>query len=127
MKTLAALLVVGFALSAQAADYGVKTRFARGRALVFPDCELVFTGTRKVASSVYPRGFLYYDFKAASGGKTAEVSWSSGTGDIGPEFFEVNGKKFVIELSHSDAFKGWLKEDELVLWREGEFRKIKKP
>lgn len=128
MKTLLLFFtMMAMAGTALAADYGAKVRFAKGMALVFPDCELTFTGTRKVSSSVYPRGFLHYDFKAASGAKTADVSWSSGTGDIGPQFFEVNGKKFVLELSHSDAFKGWLKEDELVLWREGDFRKIRKP
>lgn len=117
------MTVVGTAL---AADYGTRVQFARGKALAFPDCELTFTGTRKVSSAVFPRGFVYYDFHAASGGKTAEVSWSSGTGDIGPQAFAVNGKKFVLELSRSEAFKGWLKEDELVLWREGDFRKIQK-
>jgi hypothetical protein len=112
--------------AAFAADYGKKERFAKGKALVFPDCELVFTGTRRVSSSAYPRGFLYYDFEARSGGQTKEVSWSSGTGDVGPEFFAVNGRKFVLELGSSAAFKGWLKDDELVLWREADFRKLKK-
>ena len=126
MKTLTVLFLL-LAVTVQAADYGVKTRFAKGKALTFPDCELVFAGTRKVSSPVYPRGFLFYDFKVASGGKSVDVSWSSGTGDIGPRTFDVNGKKFILELSKSDAFKGWLKDDELVLWREGDFRKIQKP
>ena len=126
MKTLAALILFAFVVSATAADYGVKTRDQKGKALVFPDCELTFTGTRRVSSSTYPRGFLYYDFEARSGGKTKEVSWSSGTGDIGPEFFEVNGRKFVLELSSSAAFKGWMKDNELVLWREADFQKLKK-
>lgn len=127
MKTLLLFLTaLAMAGTACAADYGTKVRFARGKALVFPDCELTFTGTRKVSSGTYPRGFVFYDFQAAAGGKTADVSWSSGTGDIGPRFFQVDGKKFVLELSASEAFKGWLKEDELVLWREGDFRKNKK-
>lgn len=117
------LLVAGSCL---AADYGKKELFAKGKALVFPDCELTFTGTRRVSSANFPRGFLYYDFEAKSEGKTKSVSWSGGTGDIGPEFFEVNGRKFVLELSASAAFKGFMKDNELVLWREGDFRKIKK-
>lgn len=121
---LLSLLLVGG--SGFAADYGKKEHFAKGKALVFPDCELTFTGTRRVSSGNFPRGFLYYDFEARSGGKTKSVNWSSGTGDIGPEFFEVNGRKFVLELSSSAAFKGFMKDNELVLWREGDFRKLKK-
>lgn len=127
MRFLAALLT-GMALTASglAADYGKKERFAKGTALDFPDCQLVFSGTRRVSSATYPRGFLYYDFEARSGGKTKAVSWSAGTGDIGPEFFEVNGRKFVLELSSSVAFKGGMKDNELVLWREGDFQKLRK-
>jgi hypothetical protein len=127
MKLLLALFSLLTALgSCLAADYGKKEQFAKGKVLTFPDCELTFTGTTRVTSSTYPRGFLYYDFEAKSGGKSKAVSWSSGTGDIGPEFFEVNGRKFVLELSSSAAFKGFLKTDELVLWREGDFQKLKK-
>lgn len=128
MKSLLVFLaVVLWAGTACAEEYGVRVRFAKDRVLTFPDCELTFLGTRKVSSKVFPRGVLFYDFKAASGGKSVDVSWSSGTGDIGPRTFDVNGKKFVLELSKSDAFKGWLKDDELVLWREWDFRKIRQP
>lgn len=126
MKSLAAVLLLALAFSAPAADYGVKTRFQKGKPLVFPDCELVFIGTRHVSSDVYPRGFLHYDFKARSGKKTADVSWSPGTGLIGPLFFKVNGETFVLELKGSASFKGWMKEDELVLWKKEEFEKIKR-
>jgi hypothetical protein len=127
MKTLLVLSsLLAMAGSGLAADYGKKEHFTKGKALAFPDCEFTFTGTRRVSSPAYPRGFLYYDFEARSGGKTKAVSWSSGTGDIGPESFEVNGRKFVLELSSSAAFKGWMKDDELVLWRESDFRKLKK-
>jgi hypothetical protein len=125
MKTLAAIFLLALALSAGAADYGVKTRFQQGKTLTFPDCQLVFTGTRHVASDVYPRGFLNYDFKVKSGGKTKDVSWSPGTGLVVPRFFKVNGKDFALELKGSAAFKGWMKEDELVLWKKADFDKIK--
>ncbi len=124
MKTAFLLLAVMImAGTAFAADYGAMVRFVQGKTLTFPDCELTFTGTRKVSSKSYPRGFVYYDFNVSSGGKTTDVSWSSGTGDIGPEFFQVNGKKFVLELSHSEALKSRLKNEELVLWRQADFRK----
>jgi hypothetical protein len=126
MKPLAVLFLLAFAFPVQAADYGAKTQFKKGEPLVFPDLQVVFTGTRRVSSSTYPRGFIFYDFEARAGGKTKQVSWSSGAGDIGPEFFEVDGRKFVLELAASSAFKGRLKDNELVLWREGDFRKFGK-
>lgn len=126
MKSVLVLFSLLLAASGFAADYGKKEIFAKGKTLVFPDCELTFTGTRTVNSPNFPRGFVYYDFEAKSGGKARTVSWSSGTGDIGPEFFEVNGRKYVLELSSSAAFKGWMKGNELVLWREGDFRKVKR-
>ncbi len=125
MKSLAALIIV-FALSASAADYGEKTRFEKGRPLTFPDCELVFQGTRKVSSPVYTRGFVNYDFQARAGGKTADVSWSEGTGLIAPKLFTINGEKFVLELKGSKAFKGWLKDNELVLWKQADFEKLQR-
>jgi hypothetical protein len=126
MKTLAAVLILALVLSAEAADYGVKTRFQKGAALTFPECELVFTGTRHVTTPNFPRGFLFYDFEVRSGGRSKTVSWSGGTGDIGPVFLEVDGRKFVLELGASMTGKGRLKDNELVLWREGDFRKLRK-
>ncbi len=128
MKTLLflVLLMLGI-LSVSAADYGKKVSFSKGAALVFPDCDLTFTGTRTVASPVYPRGFLFYDFAVKSGGKTGTVSWTSGTGEIGPQVFELNGKRFVLELGASKAFQGWLKQDQLVLWQVAQYEKVKRP
>lgn len=114
------------AATAFGADYGQRVSYKKGQTLAFPDAELTFLGSRRVASAVYPRGFLYYDFKAASHGATKDISWSGGTGEIGPLSFEVDGKKFVLELKHSDAFKGWLKDDELVFWTQAGFEALKK-
>jgi hypothetical protein len=44
------------------------------------------------------------------------VSWSSGTGDIGPALFRVGSKQFALELSRSDKL-GPLKANELVISR----------
>lgn len=93
---------------------------------MFPDAELTFLGKRQVASAVYPRGFLYYDFKATSNGASKELSWTGGTGEIGPLYFAVGGRKFVLELKHSEAFKGWMKDDECVLWTQAGFEALKK-
>ena len=47
------------------------------------------------------------------------VSWSSGTGDIGPVEFEIGDKRFLLELRHSDEL-GKLNENELVIWKSGD-------
>lgn len=125
MKTLTVLFALALSLAAHAADYGVKTRFQKDKPLVYPDCELTFTGTWRQDSPMFPRGFLCYDFKARSGGKTNTVTWSAGTGLVEPKFFRVNGLDFVLELKGSRSFKGWMKDNELVLWKEADFAKIK--
>lgn len=104
--------------AAHAEDYGRKVKFAKGRTLVFPDCELTYAGERKVAHPAFKPGFTYYDFTVKSGGQTKTVSWSSGTGLIDAADFEIAGKKFFLELRGSQAFKGWLKDNELVLWKD---------
>lgn len=105
-------------LTSAASDYGRKVEFAKGKVLVFPDCELVFLGTRKVNSPVFKPGYTYYDFHAIARVETKAVCWSSGTGDIGPAFFRIGGKAFLLELNASEVFKGYLKDNELVLWRD---------
>lgn len=101
--------------SSGAAAYGTKVRFSKGTALTFPDFELTYQGRRHVATPRFPRGFNYEDFTVSRGGKSITVSWSSGTGDIGPQLFDFDGHHFTLELRHADRFKGWLKEDELVI------------
>jgi hypothetical protein len=124
MKTLAVLFLLAFALPVHAADYGVKTRFKMGEPLVFSDLELVFTGTRHESSPVYRNGFLLYDFTARSSKDRKSFSWSAGTGLIAPRFFTVHGREFVLELKRSRSLKGWMKEDELVLWKKADFEKL---
>ena len=105
--------------SSQAAPaYGVKVRYTQNQPLAFPDLTLEFVGQRKVdASPNFPRGFTYYDFKVSQGDRMQTISWSAGTGDIGPTLFEVGGQNYWLELSMSDKL-GRLAEDELVLWQE---------
>lgn len=98
------------------ASYGTKVKFNKGAAISFPDFELKYTGTRRVSSSPYPRGFLYHDFEVSRGSSTKSFSWSSGTGDIGPAVFQFGGKEFWLELSRSDKL-GKLADDEVVIWK----------
>ncbi len=129
MKSRIALLLPTLFLAATiyAADYGQKTTYKKDTPLIFPDCQLTYLGQHRVSSKAYPRGFLLYDFKATTQGATKDISWSSGTGEIAPLFFKVAGKKFVLELSHSDAFPGFLKPNELVLWTQPKFDALKRP
>jgi hypothetical protein len=71
-------------------------------------------GKRHVVPSQYPRGWWTCDFKVRGKGGEQTVSWSAGTGDIGPTRFKVNGADFQIELSRSDKL-GSLREDEMVI------------
>lgn len=57
-----------------------------------------------------------YDFKVYQGSQSQLISWSSGTGDIGPTLFELAGNRYALELAMSDKL-GILDENELVLWR----------
>jgi hypothetical protein len=80
----------------------------------FPDFTREFAGTRRVASPQYPRGLLYYDFTVTRGAERQTVAWSSGTGDIGPQPFQVGNEVFLLELVFSESL-GKLGENELVI------------
>ena len=125
MKAIAgaflALGLTGGALSG--ADYGQPEKYRKGAAIEYPDCSVVYKGERRVSSDLYPRGFLYDDFTVSAKGQKKEVSWSAGTGEIGPTFFNVGGKEFVLELRASVASEGWLPSDRLVLWLKPDYEK----
>jgi len=99
------------------ARYGTKQRFAKGAPVVFADFELMYMGSRRVSSPVYPRGMVREDFQVQRGSQKITASWSSGTGDIGPMPFVFAGQKYEIEMSRSDKL-GKLMEDELVIWKK---------
>jgi hypothetical protein len=71
-------------------------------------------GKRHVTPTQFPRGWWVHDFKVRGKGDEQTVSWSAGTGDIGPTRFVVNGTQFQIELSRSDKL-GRLRDDEMVV------------
>lgn len=110
------LLLTGCQVSAPAgqAAYGSRIAYAPGQPVDFPDFTLEFVGTRRVTTPQYPRGFLYYDFTVTSGDEQQTVAWSSGTGDIGPQPFQVGDKDFLLELVFSESL-GQLGENELVI------------
>ena len=98
--------------------YGEKIHYAQGEALNFPDLTIEFVGKREAPiTSDYPQGMTFYDFKVYQGTQAQLISWSAGTGDIGPTLFELAGNRYALELAMSDEL-GSLAEDELVLWQE---------
>ena len=110
------LLVAGACLEAgpRPAPYGARVVFRADTPIQFEDFTMSFVGERLDASPQYPRGFLMYDFRVVSASGTQTVSWSAGTGEIGPAEFTVAGRRYLLELKHSDR-RGALENDELVV------------
>jgi len=114
LLALAGPLGGGQAASEQKASYGTRVKYQAGRKIEFPDFRVEYVGERRTSLPAYPRGFLYYDFKVRTANIKKVVSWSSGTGDIGPMEFEIGSKRFLLELRRSDKL-GKLSNDELVI------------
>ena len=122
MRGILSTILCAVGLAASHADsaepapvpYGTKVTFREGQPIKFPAFELVYTGKRKVVPPQYPRGWWAYDFQVRHGKTEQKVSWSAGTGDIGPTRFTVAGAAYDLELSRSDKL-GKLKDDELVV------------
>jgi hypothetical protein len=102
--------------TSEKASYGTRVKYRVGQKIQFPDFTIEFVGERRQSSPTYPRGFLCYDFKVSSGKTEKTVSWSAGTGDIGPVEFEVGDKHYQLELRRSDKL-GKLKDNEFVIWQ----------
>ena len=110
----------GHAASEQKASYGTRVKYRAGEKIEFPDFTVEYVGERRKTVPVYPRGFLYYDFKVSKGKAEKVVSWTTGTGIIDPTDFDFDGKSYYLELRRSEKL-GKLSDYELVIW-EGNFR-----
>jgi hypothetical protein len=108
----------GHAASKQKASYGTRVKYRAGQKIEFPDFTIEYVGERRKSIPVYPRGFLYYDFKVSKGKTEKMISWTTGTGVIDPTDFEIAGKHYQLELRRSDKL-GKLEENELVIWQAG--------
>jgi hypothetical protein len=111
--------MIPFPAANRISAYGSKVSFNRAQPLQFPDFTLEYAGERRVSSKQFPRGFLYHDFIVSGASERITVSWSAGTGDIGPVVFTVAGKQFSLELVVSDNL-GRLKPNELVITKRVE-------
>jgi hypothetical protein len=117
---LAFAVVVSCGHAEENASYGTRVKFRANQKIDFPDFTVEYLGERRKTLPVYPRGFLYYDFKITRGKTEKVVSWTTGTGIIDPTDFEFDGKPYHLELRRSEKL-GKLKNNELVIW-QGNFR-----
>jgi hypothetical protein len=106
----------GYAAPAQNVSYGTRVKYSTGEKIEFPDFTIAYVGERRKSLPVYPRGFIYYDFKISNGNTEKMISWTSGTGLIGPMQFEMGEKHYQLELRHSHQL-GKLADNEVVIWR----------
>jgi hypothetical protein len=106
----------GQAASEQKASYGTRVKYQAGQKIEFPDFTVEYVGERRKTMPVYPRGFLYYDFKVGKGNSEKVISWTTGTGIIDPTDFEFDGKSYYLELRRSVKL-GELQENEFVIWQ----------
>ena len=96
--------------------------FEKDLPIRYPDFTIVFRGSHETGDRIR---FTYQDFTVIDGsGKTQEVSWSSGTGDISPVFFSVGNKKFGIELSSSMVVEKPLPPNSFVISPDGVYEMI---
>ena len=117
---LAFAVVVSCGHAEENASYGTRVKFRANQKIDFPDFRVEYLGERRKTLPVYPRGFLYYDFKISRGKIEKVVSWTTGTGIIDPTDFEFDGKPYHLELRPSEKL-GKLNDNELVIW-QGNFR-----
>lgn len=96
------------------APYHAKVEFHPRQALAFPDFSLVYTGQSNVPPPKGLHSWVVHEFTVTAGGHEQKITWSAGTGDIGPTLFKVGAKTFLLELSRSDTL-GKLAENELVV------------
>lgn len=106
---------------AESVKYGQVFRFEAAQPIDFPDFGLQFIGRKP--NAFYPGSTTrrlgdIYEFRVSTPSTTQLLRWSSGTGVIGPEVFEVQGKCFRIELRRSDRF-GRLEENQAVVSLDG--------
>lgn len=108
----------------KAYQHGTKIDYRDGKAKVLPDISVRFLEERKQANPNMPFLGNVYDFEVSQGDEKKKVMWSSGTGDIGPTFFEIGGEGYVLELQHSDGPEGRMKQGEMIIWKRAAYDKM---
>jgi hypothetical protein len=129
-KIISVLILLQFLFCSNSSNrndlYGKRVRFEINRVTHYPDFSIRFIGTRHVVPDVYPRGWDVFDFEIiAKDQEKQKISWSAGTGAIGPTYFSVDDREYVLELeatlSENDPQKGWLGENEMIIWIKSDY------
>jgi len=117
IRCVCAVVLALFANSpARGADFGAKIAYRQNTPVQFDNFTLTWVAERRVVTKQYPRGMVVYDFRVKSAQGEQTISWSAGTGDIGPTLFRVGSEQYALELKHSDKL-GSLNDGELVVSR----------
>lgn len=120
MLVIAITIFTLFGCSMKSGDvnYNSVVSFSKGEKIKFPDFVLEYQGERNEKKE-FPNGnslnFKFHDFSLTNGSQQKTISWSSGTGDIGPVQFEFESKSYAIEMSYSEKLKTKLGSSELVI------------
>ena len=112
-----ALVIFGaYYFFARVHSYNTVVHYWKGITVHYPDFDLTFERKDTKPQATTSADSYTYRFSVADSEGTQYVDWRSGTDDHAPTPFEVNGKKFELELGSSESLgKKALKENELVI------------
>jgi hypothetical protein len=101
--------------------YGEAVKYYEKSVVKFPDFDLTYMGERKQTAN-FPNGnsftFTYFDFKIKTATEEKTVSWTSGTGEIAPAYFEIGGAQYMLELRSTENGKKKIDDDEVVITKK---------
>ena len=110
--------------------YGEPIRYDDNAPKVLPDFTLRYSGyTPHVVHVGGETGrdfdFGTHDFELSAGNERLTVHWSQGTGVIRPEFFEIGGQPFVLELIFTETqpagARSVIPHGSVLLWKRADF------
>ena len=99
-------------------EYSKIVKFEKGKPLTFADFTLTYLGQRYTTGTKFTFVFEQFEVTPTGGGKPQKIEWTSGTGEIAPQPFEVGGQKFFLDLRTSEIVGhkfNVMKIDELVI------------
>jgi len=108
--------------SRKKANYGEPVKFESAEFFDFPDFSITYTGRAESTPSLN-KGLLLQDwnFKAIAGKEEVETGFSPGTGLIGPSFFKIAEKEFVLEMFHSEILGKFIAHNLFVVSKKADF------
>ena len=109
-------------------EFGRWHPYYENRIMPFPGFTLIFKGMEP--GDLYPGSTTRrlggrFKFFASSGSSSANITWSSGTGDIGPSGFRLDGKDYILEMVTSETASGFVDENKVMVWPIAEWEKRK--